>query len=47
MKVLRLLRNNNHRDRQLTMNDLTKRERLSRYKFGRNTTTRFPGPDDC
>jgi hypothetical protein len=37
MKVLRSLRNNNHRDRQLTMNDLTKRERLSRYKFGRNT----------
>jgi hypothetical protein len=37
MKVLRSLRNNNYRDRQLTMNDLTERERLFRYKFGRNT----------
>ena len=37
MKVLRSLRINNHRDRQLTMNDLTERERLFRYKFGRTT----------
>jgi len=37
MKVLRSLRNNNYRDRQLTMNDVTERERLSLYKFGRNT----------
>ena len=37
MKVLRSLLNNNYSDRQLTMNDVTERERLSRYKFGRNT----------
>ena len=37
MKVLKSLRTNNHRDRQLTMNDLTERKRLSRYKFWRNT----------
>jgi hypothetical protein len=37
MKVSRSLRTNNHRDRQLTMNDVTERERLSRYKFERNT----------
>jgi hypothetical protein len=37
MKMLRSLRNNNHRDRQLTTNDLTEWERLSQYKFGRNT----------
>ena len=37
MQVLMSLRTNNHRDRQLTMNDVTERERLSRYKFERNT----------
>ena len=31
MKVPRSLRTNNHRDRQLTMNDLTEREPFSRY----------------
>jgi len=37
MQVLRSLRTNTHRDRQLTMNDLTERELHSWYKFGRNT----------
>jgi hypothetical protein len=37
MQVRMSLRTNYHRDRQLTMNDLTERELLSRYKFERNT----------
>jgi hypothetical protein len=37
MQVLMSLRTNNHRYRQLTVNDLTKREPFSRYRFGRNT----------
>ena len=37
MQVRMSLRTNYHRDRQLTMNDLTEWELLSRYKFERNT----------
>ena len=37
MQVLMSLRTNNHRYRQLTVNDLTEREPFSRYRFGRNT----------
>ena len=37
MQVLMLLRTNNHRYRQLTVNDLTDREPFSQYRFGRNT----------
>jgi hypothetical protein len=37
MQVLMLLHINNHRYRQLTVNDLTEWEPFSRYKFGRNT----------
>jgi hypothetical protein len=37
MEVLMSLGTNNHRYRQLTVNDLTEREPLSRYKFRRNT----------
>ena len=36
MQVLMSLRTNNHRYRQLTVNDLTEREPFSRYRFGRN-----------
>ena len=37
MQVLMSLRTNNHRYRQLTVNDLTEREPFSKYRFGRNT----------
>jgi len=37
MEVLMSLGTNNHSCRQLTVNDLTERERFSRYKFDRNT----------
>jgi hypothetical protein len=37
MQVLMSLRTNNHRYRQLTLNDLTEREPSFRYRFGRNT----------
>jgi hypothetical protein len=37
MQVLMLLRTNNHRCRQLTVNDLTEWEPFSSYRFGRNT----------
>ena len=37
MQVLMSLGTNNHRYRQLTVDDLTKREPFPRYRFGRNT----------
>jgi hypothetical protein len=37
IQILRSPLTGNHRDRQQTINDLTEREQLSRYKFGRNT----------
>jgi hypothetical protein len=37
MQVLMSLRTNNHRYRQLTVNDLTEQEPFSPYKFWRNT----------
>jgi hypothetical protein len=37
MQVLMSRRTNDHRYRQLTVNDLTEREPFSLYKFGRNT----------
>ena len=37
VQVLKSLRTNNHRYRQLKVSDLTEREPFSGYKFGRNT----------
>ena len=37
MQVLMSLRTNNHRYRQLTVNDLTERKPFSQCTFGRNT----------
>jgi hypothetical protein len=37
MQALISLRTNNHRYRQLTVNDLTERESFSRFRFVRNT----------
>jgi hypothetical protein len=37
MQVLKSLRTNTHRNRQLKVSYLTEREPFSGYKFGRNT----------